>query len=64
MADEKHQINLVLDSISVYSAFFSLPVDVKLDHFGINPLKAGAKAAKVSSATRLADLAETILCSI
>lgn len=64
MVDEKHHINLVLDNISVYGAFSSLPVDVKSDHFGINPLKAGAEAAKVSSATILADLAETILCSI
>lgn len=43
---------------------FFLKLDVKLDHSSINPLKAEAKAPKVSSATRLADLAETMLCSI
>lgn len=43
---------------------FFLMLDVKLDDSGLNPLKAEAVATKVSSATRLADLAKTVLCSI
>lgn len=41
-----------------------LKLNVKLDDSGLNPLKAEAVAPKVSAATRLADLAKTMLCSI
>lgn len=43
---------------------FFLMLDVKLDDSGLNPVKAKAVAPKVSSATRLADLAKTVLCSL
>lgn len=41
-----------------------LKLNVKLDDSGLNTLKAEAVTPEVSSATRLADLAKTTLCSI
>lgn len=59
-ADGERRINLALPLSAI--AFFPLPppsftVDAKLDHSAINPVRAGAEAAEVSSATRPAQRA-------
>lgn len=61
IADKLHWSNL---KKSYLPGMLFLSLDAKLDHCSINPLKAEAKAPKASSATRLADLAGAMHCSV